>query len=368
MRYGLETGSEADDERPDQGLNDDGDEGDGLADVFRLGGPPAFTDQGPDPMDALRNLSAEGSKMISLYREKPSYAAGRLEAFYIDPGETIDLDAVQREWGGGTFRFRPHKPDGRFEGGSVSVRLAGPALFRGVPVDYQGNPIHPVRAPSMGVIDTVARPTSGAPVTRYGAEQPAGTEHRAMDMLGHTMERILDRLDRLEERAAQPNPQTDPMAQLTQSIAVVKKLQGMFSEGGPGFGGFGGLDDDDDEPAVPSTPQLPTMDQVLPMLLMSQMQQPQHPGPWPQQQPGPWPQQQPPHPPPPQQQPRAPMHFQAPPRQPQAPQQGAPAPGAPAAADIPAGLPPQIAALLASMPPEQRAALIAQYMPPQGNQ
>jgi hypothetical protein len=360
VRYGLETGADADDEPQIDGMEGDEDAGGGLADVFRLGAAPDFHQGEPDPMDALRNLSADGSKQISLYREKPGYAAGRLESFTIEPGETIDLDAVQREWGGGTFRFRPHRPDGRFEGGSVSVRLAGPPLFRGVQVDYQGNPIHQVTPGMRGVIDTIARPAAppAAPVARYGAADHQGnTEHRALDMLGQTMGRILDRLERLEEREAAPQHAADPMAQITHSLAVVKQLRGVLAETRQTFALDDDDDDDDDAPATKGASGaggLPSLDQLIPMMLMQQMQQ--QPPAAPLGAAPPWPGAPAPAPA------RAPRHFQAPPRA-EAPPAAPPAAPPPHAADppIPQGLPPQIAAMLQAMDPAQRAALIRQF-------
>jgi hypothetical protein len=197
---------------------------------------------------------------VGVYRTSPEWATGHLQTIVIQRGESIDLarvDQIGRYWGGGTFRFRP-MIGGRFAGGSRSLQIDGPPLYRGAP-----HPNDPHAMPQRGpVLDVPAREHQPAlPVPYHG-----NAGEYAVRELGGFAGALMSRLDALEQavRGPQHNP-VDPSQTVLNALRLAKEAAGFFQNPDA-------LDDDDDEEEE-EEPEPASMESILYKLASKKLDQ-----------------------------------------------------------------------------------------------
>lgn len=164
----------------------------------------------------LSNLE-QGWK-LSIYRTQPTWCRGHLESFEIfDPNDqNIDIDYLQRTWGGQKIMVKIHDARGRWLGGGSISLFSFPPMVRGKVLTYdqvQNGPQDP--NPALGV----------PPVPQaLPAPQPQIDVARLIEMMQgakqNDMQLALQMLEQSKVQNAPPVQQIQPM---------VEQMMGMFS-------------------------------------------------------------------------------------------------------------------------------------------
>ncbi len=190
-----------------------------------------------DPAPPLAGL--QGAHEVHVFRKAPLWAEGFVGSVRLGEGDELDLSELKRMWGGGTYQLRPRQNKGRgmqYVPGAVRLSFTGPPMENGQVLDRgTGQPVIDVPASSLGGYEQ-----RGAVPVRVGPGN-------GLDMMGGLFGQLLDRMDRLEARIAQPAAvpvPVDPLAEVRKAAGLVRELQGLA---GMVLGNVPEDDDEDDE-------------------------------------------------------------------------------------------------------------------------
>lgn len=189
-------------------------------------------------------------RQVAVYRKSPEWAAGHITTMQLLEGQTFgehQLDEISAYYGGGLYQLRPLGKHSRFIAGTVTIRIDGPALYKGQPHPNDPNAWKTQQAPQ----------SQPAPPTALGnlpaVHVPRENESALVNLLGQLIDKAIDqRQPAIAPSVPAPAPASNPIAQLGETLKLFKAMKEIF-EPQHDFEGAEEDDEDDEDEVAPGS-------------------------------------------------------------------------------------------------------------------